>query len=87
MLAFQHQGFVYVYEGKVEGKIIKAKTEKDKLDVNAIFLLDGHKLILAESMPNDLNIRYLATKNLFEGNPVSIRPVIKNWTGPWQVYP
>ena len=87
LLAFQHQGSIYVYEGKLAGKIIKAKTKADQSNIDAIFLPEGQKLSLAQNMPNELNVRYLATKNLFMGNPVAIIPVMHSWNGPWQKYP
>lgn len=87
LLAFQHKGNVFVFEGAIKGKIVSPKNPDEKNDIDAIFLPDGQTKTLAENKPDNLNIRYLAIKNLYEGNYIAILPSMKSWRGPWQIYP
>ncbi len=83
LIAFAHEKQVYVYEGKVHGKIVEAHGTNG-FGFDPIFMPDGSDKTFAEAKPKEQNPRALAVKNLFRGQPIAIKPIMLEWHGKWQ---
>lgn len=83
LLGFRRGDLVYVYEGKVKGKIVN-KTGSSAFGFDPFFIPEGRKKTLAQEKPDSVNARALAVEALFKGSPIAIWPIIMKWDGPWQ---
>lgn len=83
LIAFREGDLVYVYEGKVKGKITD-KLGDSTFGFDSFFLPEGRKKTLAQDKSDSVNARALAVDALFNNMPIAITPVIETWDGPWQ---
>lgn len=83
LLAYKQDGRVYLYEGKVIGKIVQPKGEGG-FSFDRYFLPACQDLTLAQSKPDKVNARAIAVENFVNKNFIQIHKPITSWQGPWQ---
>lgn len=83
LLAYREKDLVYVYEGKVDGRIV-APRGKDGFGFDPVFLPDGSDRTLAEEKTDRASARAKAVEALLKGKPSVILPAISEWEGEWQ---
>ena len=83
LLAYQKDGLIYVFEGKINGTIVQPRGTHG-FGFDPYFLPDGSILTLAEAKPDEVNARAKAVDALIQNQPLSIVHPITHWTGPWQ---
>ena len=82
-LAYRVDSSIYVYQVELSGRIVEARG--DGFGFDPVFLPDGETKTLAESKPDQFNLRATALRKMMAGeNPQFVRDVIVDWTGPWQ---
>lgn len=83
LLAYRSGDKILIYEGKVNGVIVKARGDAG-FGFDPVFLPDGATETLAQSKPDRFNARAQAVKALIENNLFREHALIENWDGPWQ---
>jgi inosine/xanthosine triphosphate pyrophosphatase family protein len=83
LLAYQENGLIYIFEGKVTGVIVQSKG-KGGFGFDPFFLPDNSTLTLAEDKPDSVNARAKAIEAFVERRLFSIVSPLINWEGPWQ---
>ena len=83
LLAYKKEGWIYVFEGKVEGTIVSPHGEGG-FGFDPIFLPLGAKVTLAKDKSNSVNARAKAVEALVAGKYISKERPITNWDGDWQ---
>ncbi len=83
LLAYQKDGLIYVYEGKVRGTIVQPRGEGG-FGFDPFFLPDNSTCTLAQAKPDTVNARAKAVEALIQGVVLVVVPSITHWEGPWQ---
>lgn len=83
LLAYLKAGFVYVYEAKVEGKIVLPKGSNG-FGFDPVFLPNGAEETLAQAKPFAVNARAKVVEAFMNSSPLAVLPAITEWNGPWQ---
>lgn len=83
LLAYQKNGLVYVYEGKISGTIVQPR-EEGGFGFDPVFMPDGSEYTLAQEKGDDVNARAKAIEALLQDSPLTVLPPIINWEGDWQ---
>lgn len=81
-LAIKLESNVYVYKGEIKGTIVEPKgTPYGFLHY---FRPNGASKTLAEDLPDHLNARFYAAKNLLSGDYFGVFDPLYKWDGPFQ---
>ena len=72
---------VYLYIGKVEGKMVKPRV-KEAFAYDGHFLPDGSTKTYAED--KTINSRTIALQKMVADKPDHVKPIPPKWTGEWQ---
>lgn len=83
LLAYRKQNRVYVFEGIVQGTIVKPQGNKG-FGFDSVFLPAKSNQTLAQAKPDNLNPRAKAVDALLHQKPIGIFPTIDSWSGSWQ---
>jgi XTP/dITP diphosphohydrolase len=84
LLAYRKDEFVYVFEGKTEGKIVPP-SGTGGYGFDSVFLPDGATHTLAHAKPEALDARAKVVKKFMSHEPLAVLEPITKWDGPWQV--
>lgn len=82
LLAIRKVSKIYVYSGRVKGKIVEAKGEG--FGFGPCFLPDGLEKTLGEEMVPEYNARYLAIQNFLNDRPEVVIDLLPTWDGTFQ---
>ncbi len=83
LLAYRVGDEVRIYQGEVEGVIVKPRGEGG-FGFDPVFLPDGSDLTLAQCKTDVFNARAKAVEALLEDRKHATVKAIFDWDGPWQ---
>ena len=83
LLAYKRNAVIHIFEGVVHGTIVRQRG-KGGFGFDPFFLPEGSHKTLAESKPDNVNARARAVEALVKEKPLTTRPCITDWHGPWQ---
>lgn len=82
LLAINKNQKIYIYMGKVTGKIVKSRGKK--FGFLSYFQPEGSVNTLAEELPDKYNARFYAVQNFLNNQIYKIDSPIYEWNGPFQ---
>jgi inosine/xanthosine triphosphate pyrophosphatase family protein len=82
LAVLEDDGKVYIYEGKLTGKIVNPSGGGFGFD--SVFLPDGSNKTLGEEKPKHISARYKAVQNFLNRRVHDIVSPIENWDGEMQ---
>jgi XTP/dITP diphosphohydrolase len=84
LLAYRESHKVHIYRGSIPGKIVEPQGTAG-FGFDSVFLPDGSPATLAQYKPDHFNARAKAVEAFVKDVLWTIRPIIEEWKGPWQI--
>lgn len=85
LLGYRVGDYVVIYQGEVEGKIVKSSA-KNTMGFDAVFMPNGSDKTLEQYKPDQYNARALAIESLVNNNIYVVVKALDHWDGQWQAH-